>query len=163
MQDYSTTTTATTVDGSAMVAYLVFGIILYLVFSYILSRVFTKASKPAWAAYVPIYNGWVLFEVGGKPGWWVLAGLIPFIGGIIALVLYIIVSLEIAKRFGKSSVFGVFGLWLFSLIGYTILAFDSSKYQGASPVAAKASASAAPKESTETTSDDTPPSPPLVQ
>lgn len=160
MQDYSSTTT-TTVDGSAMVAYLVFGIILYLIFSYILSRVFTKAGKTPWAAYVPIYNGWVLFEVGGKPGWWVLAGLIPFIGGIIAFVLYIIVSLEIAKRFGKSSVFGVFGLWLFSLIGYTILAFDDSKYQGSNPVAATAKPAAA--KTTETSSDDTPASPPLVQ
>ncbi len=162
MQDYSSTTT-TTVDGGAMVAYLVFGIILYLIFSYILSRVFTKASKPAWAAYVPIYNGWVLFEIGGKPGWWVLAGLIPFIGGIIAFVLYIIVSLEIAKRFGKSSVFGVFGLWLFSLVGYTILAFDSSKYQGASQVAPKASAAATTGKSEQIKSDDTPPPPPLVQ
>lgn len=162
MQDYSSTTTTTTADGGAMLAYLVFAVILYLIFSYILSRVFTKAGKPAWAAYVPIYNGWVLFEIGGKPGWWVLSGLIPFIGGIISLVLYLLVSLEIAKRFGKSSVFGVFGLWLFSLIGYTMLAFDDSKYQGTTPVAAKASPAPTQK-AAEASSDDTPSSPPLVQ
>jgi hypothetical protein len=159
MQDYSSTTT--TGDAGAVGLYLVFAIILYFVFCYILSRVFTKANKPAWAAYVPIYNGWVIFEIGGKPGWWVLAGFIPFIGGIISFVLYIIVSLEIAKRFGKSSVFGIFGLWLFSLIGYIILAFDDSKYQGSNPVAATAKPAAA--KTTETSSDDTPASPPLVQ
>ncbi|MDO8335245.1 MAG: DUF5684 domain-containing protein [Candidatus Saccharibacteria bacterium] len=120
MQSYSST--------GDMGMYWVVAIVAYLVFSYILSRVFTKANKPAWAAFVPIYNSWVLFEIGGKPGWWVLVAFIPFIGGIILLILNILVSLEIAKRFGKSSVFGIFGLWLFSLIGYIILAFDDSKY-----------------------------------
>lgn len=146
MQDYSYTTTSTNdaataaALGAFMMAYFVFAIVLYLVFSFILSRVFVKAGKPAWAAFVPIYNGWVLFEIGGKPGWWILAGLIPFVGPIIAFVLYIIVSLEIAKKFGKSSTFGILGLWLFSIIGYAILGFDSSKYQGGGAVKASASA-----------------------
>lgn len=151
MQDYTytTTTTTTTSDPATLaalsaffMAYFVFVIVLYLVVAFILSKVFTKADKPAWAAFVPLYNGWVLFEIGGKPGWWVLLGLIPFVGGIILFVLSIIVSLEIAKRFGKSSTFGIIGLWLFSIIGYAILAFDDSKYDaGGSSVAAKSSPS----------------------
>lgn len=121
-------------------AYFIFLIVIYVVACFILSKVFAKANKPAWSAYVPIYNGWVLFEIGGKPGWWILSGIIPFVGPILSLVLYIVVSLEIAKRFGKSQTFGIVGLWLFSIIGYAILAFDDSKYQGASaPVAAKSS------------------------
>jgi hypothetical protein len=164
--DYTYTTTSDAAAGAAlgafMMTYLVFVIVLYLVFSFILSRVFVKAGKPAWAAFVPIYNGWVLFEIGGKPGWWILSSLIPFVGGLIALVLYIIVSLEIAKKFGKSSTFGILGLWLFSFVGYTILAFDSSKYQGAgATVTAKASPAA--KKEPEVKKDDTPTSPPLVQ
>lgn len=169
MQDYTYTSTnsvASSADyGGLMMAYFVFFIVIYLVFSFILSKVFAKAGKPAWAAFVPVYNGWVMFEIGGKPGWWILAGLIPFVGGLISLVLYLIVSLEIAKRFGKSSVFGIFGLWLFSLVGYAILAFDGSKYQGNSAAPAKASASAGsvPEALKETKNDDTPSSPPLVQ
>lgn len=146
MQDYDYSYSTSTSDAAAgaaigafMMAYFVFAIILYLVFCFILSRVFVKAGKPAWAAFVPIYNVWLLFEIGGKPGWWSLAGLIPFVGPLIAFVLYIIVSLEIAKKFGKSSTFGILGLWLFSLIGYAILAFDDSKYSGAKVAAAKAS------------------------
>ncbi len=147
MQDYNTYTTTTTTnsDPAALaaisaffMAYFVFVIIIYLVFSFILSKVFVKADKPAWAAFVPIYNGWVLFEIGGKPGWWVLSSFIPFAGPLIAFVLYIMVSLEIAKKFGKSSTFGILGLWLFSIIGYAMLAFDDSKYDaGGSSVAAK--------------------------
>lgn len=150
MQDYTYTTTTTTTSDAAtlaalsafFMAYFVFVIVLYLVTAFILSKVFTKAGKPAWAAFVPIYNGWVLFEIGGKPGWWVLTSLIPFVGPLVALVLYIIVSLEIAKKFGKSSTFGILGLWLFSIIGYAILAFDDSKYNDTETVATKTSAPA---------------------
>lgn len=168
MQDYTYTSTnsaASSADyGGLMMAYFVFFIVIYLVFSFILSKVFAKAGKPAWAAFVPVYNGWVMFEIGGKPGWWILAGLIPFVGGIISLVLYLIVSLEIAKRFGKSSLFGVFGLWLFSLVGYAMLAFDSSTYQGGGKTAKpSASAGSVPEALKETKNDDTPSSPPLVQ
>lgn len=166
MQDYTytTTTTTTTNDAAALaalsaffMAYFVFVIVLYLVTAFILSKVFVKAGKPAWAAFVPIYNGWVLFEIGGKPGWWILTSLIPFVGPLVALVLYIIVSLEIAKRFGKSSTFGILGLWLFSIIGYAILAFDDSKYSGGAKVTAKA-----PAPAKEDAGGDTP-SQPLVQ
>ncbi|MBI3494473.1 DUF805 domain-containing protein [Candidatus Saccharibacteria bacterium] len=168
MQDYTYTSTSSASSGAGYGEFMVFMVVFvvaYLVFSFILSKVFAKAGKPAWAAFVPIYNGWVMFEMGGKPGWWILAGLIPFVGGLVSFVLYLIVSLEIAKRFGKSSLFGVFGLWLFSLIGYTMLAFDSSTYQGGSATPAKASASSGsvPEALKETKKDDTPSSPPLVQ
>ena len=35
-----------------------------------------------------------------------------------------------AKSFGRSTAFGVIGLFLFSLVGYAILAFSSDKYIG---------------------------------
>ncbi len=131
------TTTTTTSDaatgaalGAFMMGYFVFIIVLYLIFGFIMGKVFQKAGKPFWAGFVPIYNGWVLFEVGGKPGWWILLGIIPFVGPFIIFILSLIVAIEVAKRFDRSTAFGVIGLWLFSLIGYAILAFDSSKYKG---------------------------------
>lgn len=141
--------------GTFFVGYLIFMIVVYLVVAFILSKVFVKAGKPGWAAFVPLYNGWVLFEIGGQPGWWVLSAIIPFIGPVISLVLYVIVSLEIAKRFGKSQTFGIVGLWLFSIIGYAMLAFDDSKYQGVSaPVAAKSNGSNKPEALNDDTSKD---------
>lgn len=127
-------------DGAA--ALVMFGflfvviIVVYLITAFLLYKVFQKAGRPGWAGFVPVYNGWVLFEISGKPGWWVLFGLIPYVGSVIILVLGLLASLELAKRFGKSQVFAIFGLWLFSLFGYAILAFDSSKYQGAGAPAA---------------------------
>lgn len=125
-------------DSSNVGGVLVFiflGLLIYLAIAYVLSRVFIKAGRPPWPAFVPIYNTWVLFEISGKPGWWVLLGLIPFAGGIIMAVLSLLASLELAKKFNKSTVFAVFGLWLFSIIGYLILATDNSTYQAAAPPA----------------------------
>src|SRR5882724_1213873 len=72
-------------------------------------KVFTKAGKPGWAAIVPIYNIIVLLEIIGKPLWWIVLFLIPFV----SLVAAIMVSLEVAKCFGKTPGFGI-GLALLS-------------------------------------------------
>lgn len=91
-------------------------------------KVFVKAGKPGWAAIIPVYNSWVLFEISGKPGWWALIGLIPYVGWIILIVLYIIAMLALAKRFGKSATFAIFGLFIFQIIGFIILGYGSSTY-----------------------------------
>ncbi|HVX47747.1 MAG TPA: DUF5684 domain-containing protein [Candidatus Saccharimonadales bacterium] len=86
---------------------------------------FSKAGKPGWAAIIPIYNIYVLMEVAGRPGWWLILYLIP----VVNIVISLIVSIDVAKAFGKSSAFGVIGLWLFSIIGYLMLGFGDAKYQ----------------------------------
>lgn len=95
-------------------------------------KVFSKAGKPGWAALVPIYNIYVLLTIVGRPGWWLLLFLVPFINIIIA----IIINIDLAKSFGKSVfVWGILLLTIFSAIGYILLGFGSSTYQG--PAAAK--------------------------
>ncbi|WP_020658454.1 DUF5684 domain-containing protein [Amycolatopsis benzoatilytica] len=87
-------------------------------------KVFAKAGRPGWAAIIPIYNVYTLLKVAGRSGWWLLLLLIP----IVNLVVAIIVSLDIARAFGKSGAFGFFGLFLFSVIGYLILGFGGARY-----------------------------------
>ncbi|WP_328610112.1 DUF5684 domain-containing protein [Amycolatopsis sp. NBC_00345] len=89
-------------------------------------RVFTKAGRPGWAAIIPIYNVYVLLKIAGRSGWWLILLLIPLVN----LVVAIIVSLDVAKAFGKGGVFGFFGLFLFSVIGYLILGFGRARYTG---------------------------------
>jgi hypothetical protein len=97
-------------------------------------KVFEKAGIPGWKALIPVYNSWLLMEMAGKPGWWALvglAGVIPvlgFIASIIAFVLYVIAALELGKAFGKSQMFSVFGLVIFSLVGFLMLGFGNDKY-----------------------------------
>jgi hypothetical protein len=89
-------------------------------------KVFTKAGHPGWASLVPIYNAYVLLKIAGKPGWWLVLFLIPIVNFVIA----IIVSIEVAKAFGKGGGFGV-GLAFLGCIFYPILGFGDAKYQSA--------------------------------
>jgi hypothetical protein len=88
-------------------------------------KVFTKASQPGWASIIPIYNWYVLCKIVGRPGWWVILLLIPFVNFIVGIVLCI----DLAKSFGKGVGFGI-GLILLSVIFFPILGFGSAQYQG---------------------------------
>jgi len=105
--------------------------LFYLIFAVLviagLWKTFQKASKPGWGAIIPIYNIYLILKVAGRPGWWILLYLIPIVG----LIVHIVVSLDVAKAFGKSAAFGIIGLWLFSAIGFLILGFGDAKYAGA--------------------------------
>jgi len=132
--NYTTNSTSTShLSGAALVP-LVIGIAaLVILIIASLWRIFTKAGKPGWAAIIPIYNTWVMAEIIGKPGWWglyPLLGFIPIVGGIISFVMGIIFALGLAKSFGKSVVFAIFGLVIFSIVGYPMLGFGSAQYLG---------------------------------
>lgn len=88
-------------------------------------KVFAKAGKPGWAAIIPIYNIIVLLQIANKPLWWIILFFIP----IVNLVMAILVSIAVARNFGKSDVFGI-GLALLGFIFYPILGFGSAQYQG---------------------------------
>ena len=100
-------------------------IAIALIYVIALWRVFTKAKRPGWAAIVPIYNMYVHLKIINRPGWWLLLYLIPLVN----VVVSIIVAIDTAKAFGKSTAFGVVGLWLFSLIGYLMLGYGDAKYK----------------------------------
>lgn len=89
-------------------------------------QVFAKAGQPGWAAIIPIYNIYILLKVAGRPGWWLILFLIPFVNFITLLI----VALDVAKAFGKSTGFAI-GLWLLSFIFIPILGFGSATYRGA--------------------------------
>ena len=97
-------------------------------------KVFSKAGQPGWACLIPFYNAYILLKIVGRPGWWLVLFLIPFINFVIA----IIVAIDLAKSFGKSAAFGVVMLVLLSGIGYLVLGFGSARYIG--PAAAQRAA-----------------------
>lgn len=117
---YNTTYPTAAYDPTSMWVSLAVSVLMIVA----MWQVFVKAGKPGWAAIVPFYNIWVLLEVAGRPGWWIILFFIPLVN----IVIYIIVSLDIAKAFGKSSAFGFFGLALFGFVGYPMLAWGKAKY-----------------------------------
>ena len=97
-------------------------------------KVFTKAGKPGWAAIIPIYNTIVILEITGKPVWWIILILIPFVNIVVLIIVYHALSLS----FGKGVGFTI-GLILLGLIFVPILGFGDSKYIGPPGAASPAS------------------------
>jgi hypothetical protein len=113
--------------GTFFIAVLIFWVISVIA----LWKVFEKAGEKGWKALIPVYNYWVLCEIAGRPGWWALsifASIIPYVGWIAALVVYVVVALDIGKAFKKSTAFSVVALIIFSFIGLLILGFGQDKY-----------------------------------
>jgi hypothetical protein len=91
-------------------------------------KIFTKAGRPGWASIIPIYNTYVMLQMVGRPGWWLLLLLVPFVNIVFAFILCV----DLAKSFGRDAVYGIILLGFFSLIGYPMLAFGKDQYIGPS-------------------------------
>lgn len=66
-------------------------------------KTFEKAGEPGWGVLIPFYNIYLLCKIAGRPGWWLLLLLIPCVNFIVG----IIIGLDIAKNFGKGTMFGI--------------------------------------------------------
>jgi Family of unknown function (DUF5684) len=88
-------------------------------------QVFVKAGHPGWAAIIPFYNYYKILKIVGRPGWWLILFFIP----IVNIIVWIIVAIDIAKSFAKSSGFAV-GLILLNFIFIPILGFGPASYVG---------------------------------
>lgn len=86
-------------------------------------KINTKAGKPGWAIFVPIYHTIVRLEIVGKPWWWLfLIAILPIIWGIWTVNL-------LSLSFGKSTGFTL-GLLFLPFIFYPILGLGSAEYKG---------------------------------
>lgn len=87
--------------------------------------IFRKANKPGWAAIVPFYNLYVMFEITWGSGWRFLLMLIP----IYNIILSIQTQIRLAKAFGKGGGFAA-GLIFLPYVFMPLLAFGKGTYQG---------------------------------
>jgi hypothetical protein len=112
-------------EGPGIVFWIVYAAIFILWIAG-LWKTFDKAGEPGWAAIIPIYNAIVLLKIAGRPIWWVILYLIP----VVNLIIAILVSIDVANRFGKGAGFGI-GLALLPFIFYPILGFGDARYSPA--------------------------------
>ena len=117
--DYQTSAAA----GSPVV--MIISLLIGLMLIVAMWKVFTKAGQPGWASLIPIFNIYIWCKIVGRPGWWVILMLIPFVNFIVAIILCI----DLAKSFGQGVGFGI-GIILLSIIFLPILGFGSAQYQG---------------------------------
>ena len=101
-------------------------------------KVFTKAGQPGWAVLVPFYNVLIVLRIVGRPDIWLLFCLIPGVSVVIGIILCV----DLAKSFGKDTLFAI-GLILLPIVFFPILGFGDARYLGPSVAPATSAASAA--------------------
>lgn len=83
-------------------------------------KLYVKANRKAWEAFIPVYNGIVLMQIINRPKYWILLLFIP----VINLFLFPIIWIETLRTFGKKStmdmLLGIFTLGLYvAYVNYT--------------------------------------------
>jgi len=119
-----------------IVLIVVIVLLMYVLTSFLLSRIFKKAGVEGWKAWVPVYNNWILFELGGQKGYWAVLTLVPVVN-IVATVFMFIAMYHIGLKLGKEGAFVLLAIFL-PLVWMAWLAFDKSTWQGGAPVPATA-------------------------
>lgn len=121
--------TASNIDFNAIISNLIgfgIGIIIVMAFYFLCSwMLYKKGNQPAWGFLVPFLNIYFLIKMVGKPDWWILLFMVPFVN----IIMGIMLIHNISKSFGHRTGFTL-GLIFLGPIFYPILAFGSSKYVG---------------------------------
>ena len=107
--------------GGAFWLFSVFWLILILVAGW---KMYVKGGQHGWVCLIPIINILGLLKIVHRPWWWLLLMLIPFVN----FVVWIIISLDLAKAFGHGIGMALLLIFL-TPIAYLVLGFGGSQYQ----------------------------------
>jgi len=80
-----------------MSIYMILTILFSLISLAGLWRIFNKAGKPGWHAVVPLLNIITWIQVIGKPRWWIIPSLVPFVN-VFMLLLMVVETLKCFKH-----------------------------------------------------------------
>lgn len=143
---------------AGILMFMVVIIIIYLVIAILKLigtwKMLTKAGESGWKSLIPFYNQWTLCKVAGISPYWVLEIIVVsmintvlngilgsnVISVILSLIVYantiyflVILSISLAKSFGKDTGFGVATVF-FSFITYPMMGMGSATYAGPTPI-----------------------------
>lgn len=79
--------------------WFIFFIIIQIIHGLGTWKLYIKAGREAWEAFIPIYNAWVLMQIITRPWWWIILMFLP----IVNLIMIPAVWVETARAFGKDS------------------------------------------------------------
>jgi len=87
-------------------------------------KIFTKAGHPGWKAIIPFYNYYIYAKIIGKPGYWLVLFIIPYVSAI-----FLIWSINLLRKKFDKSLGYFFGLLFLPYVFFPMLAFGSAHYQ----------------------------------
>lgn len=113
--------------GLAIFTVLYYILLIAIVVLYYIGlwKSFTKMGFKGYEALIQGHNEVILFEKAGMPMWYWFLLLIP----VCNIIFSIKRGIELAKKFGKSTAFGVVALGLFPFVGWMILGFSAAKFK----------------------------------
>ncbi|WP_296312710.1 signal peptidase I [Winogradskyella sp. UBA3174] len=79
--------------------WFIFLLILQLIHGLGTWKLYIKAGRKAWEAFVPVYNAVILMKIISRPWWWVILMFLP----IVNLIMTPAVWVETARAFGKDT------------------------------------------------------------
>ncbi len=105
-----------------MTAYqwFVFFLIVQLIHGLGTWKLYEKAGRKSWEAFIPVYNSIVLMKIINRPTWWTFLLFLP----VINLIMFPVIWVETLRSFGKNSttdtILGIatFGLYIY-YVNYT--------------------------------------------
>lgn len=100
------------------------GLAGYILVAAGLWKTLSKAGEPGWPAIIPILNWYFMVKISGRPGWWLLLFFIP----ILNIVIWLLVALDTAYAFGKTTLYGIL-LFFLPWVMYLVLGFSDAAYQ----------------------------------
>lgn len=121
MESYDSGSAGLFASMGVMIFMLVLYAALYILIAVSLKRIAerTGITENSWWAWVPILNFLLMLQIAGKPAWWIVLMLIPFVNFIVS----IIVLMEVAKARGKEAWWGIVTA-IIPFVGFPYLAFS---------------------------------------
>ncbi|TSA44948.1 hypothetical protein D4R51_02740 [bacterium] len=111
--------------GGMFIFVMILVLILYVVMAISLMKIAKRTNtENAWFAWIPILNLILMLQIAKRPMWWLVFFLVPILN-IAGIVMQFIIWVDIAKRLGKSAIFGVLAA-LIAPIFMPYLAFSGS-------------------------------------
>jgi len=79
--------------------WIIFFLIIQLIHGLATWKLYIKAGRKAWEAFIPVYNAVILMKIINRPLWWTILLFLP----IVNLIMFPVVWVETARSFGKNS------------------------------------------------------------
>ena len=78
--------------------WFIFILIIQVIHGFGTWKLYIKAGRKAWEAFIPIYNAIILMKIINRPMWWVILLFLP----IVNLIMFPVIWVETARSFGKN-------------------------------------------------------------
>ena len=79
--------------------WFIFILIIQVIHGFGTWKLYIKAGRQAWEAFIPVYNGIVLLKIINRPWWWIILLFLP----IVNLIMLPVVWVETARSFSKNT------------------------------------------------------------